>query len=70
MRLTRAEAFPKKGKPVSSLFPAGFQPPETKPFQWLAPQSPTPAISRRFTPTAGVGAGTEAAGISRARPGS
>jgi hypothetical protein len=35
MRLTRAEASPKpkNGKPDSSLFPAGFQPPETKPFQ-------------------------------------
>jgi hypothetical protein len=45
MRVTRPEALPKKGKPDSSLFPAGFQPPETKPFQWLASQTPTPAIS-------------------------
>jgi hypothetical protein len=32
MRLTRADVT-EKGKPDSSLFPAGFQPPETKPFQ-------------------------------------
>jgi hypothetical protein len=33
MRSTLAEALPKNGKPDSSLFPAGFQPPETKSFQ-------------------------------------
>jgi hypothetical protein len=43
--------LPKMGKPDSSLFPAGFQPLETTLFQWLVSQSPTLAISRRFTPS-------------------
>jgi hypothetical protein len=50
MRMTRPEALPKKGKPDSSLFPAEFQPPETKPFQGLASHSPTPAIFAPFHP--------------------
>jgi hypothetical protein len=39
--------YRKNGKPDSSLIPAEFQPPKTKPFQWLASQSPTP---RGFAP--------------------
>jgi hypothetical protein len=50
MHFTRAEALPKNGKPDSSLFPAGFQPPETKPFQWLASQSRNPATFTPFHP--------------------
>jgi hypothetical protein len=45
--LDMTRALPKKGKPDSSLFPAGLQPPETKPFQRLASQSPNPVTSRR-----------------------
>ena len=48
------------GKPVSSHFPAGFQPRKTTQFPWLAPHSPERTIFAAFPPKPSLGSGTRA----------
>lgn len=51
--------LPKNGKPVSSRFPAGFQPGKIQPFQSLTASRPGPWLSRPFAPIRGPWVGYE-----------